>query len=504
MLWRGRTQIYDWNRIATNIETLDWAGDLHSGIFNDLDRWIRTYADEPGRVAGWFHDYNCQECAGRLEFDLEQPNEHRCPSCGRINTGDKVDKAWNNTYRGRANSQVLNAGFAHNITPDARYLDYIRTVLSFYADNYEAFTCEPPAKRFEGKLMNQHLDYLYEQLFRPEAEMFDFFADRIYNIPVWIKCAQAMIGAFFGKDEHIQRGFRGKYGILDQLDRGVTGEGMWYEGSMHYHFYALQPLCYLLLICRRYELDIPEMSRICGTVERMFEYPLRMLFRNRRFPNPNDGHPMCDIDRYTVQYEYASVIFENPLFREVCGTFHRGKRGSGSLSRLLFNSWPETEILPDHGSVNNPNSHPAMLKTDNTEVFLKYGAHTHLHLHPDIMNLEIAFDRELVSYDLGNAGYASFLFAEWQRKTAAHNTVVADMRDHRSFTEGIVEEFDPEAALLQVRAKGVYEALHFVRRVQAGDLEVRDRFEVIAGGSGPWIGSSTAWVRSGVPMGPRR
>ncbi len=511
------TEIVDWAAIKTTIERETWAGRLFSTLKDTTDGWIESYKDDPKRIAGWFHNYNCEKCAARLSFNIESPKVHHCPTCGHENTGEKLDRAWNNMYRGRANATVHTAGVLFRLTNDTTYIEYIRKVLDFYSLHYDEFLPDPPAKAFEGKIMNQHLgdavgmmsillgmdavreefsedelEKYYSRLFSREAELFDFFASRIYNIPVWIKCAQAMIGVFFGKHEQLDSGLYDTYGVVDQLSRGVTAEGLWYEGSMHYHFYTLQPICYLLYACRRHEMEIPKLAWIYETVERMFEYPAKMVFRDRSFPNPNDGHPNLTIDKYTVQYEYASVIFDNPLFTKICSTFYRDDGADnddpdkpikpGSVSRLLFNRQPRTDYDWDFGSINNPQSYTAILKSEDTELFIKYGQHTHLHVHPDVMNIEFAFDDDRVAYDLGTGGYASFLFAEWQRKTAAHNTVAIDGSNHFRLTDGIVESYDKKQPSIDVKAKGVYQAANFRRRVTLGKRSISDIFEVDARG----------------------
>ena len=500
-------RIVDWNQVKRRIEEQTWARELYTDMVRDLDEWIEVYHDDPERRAGWGHDYNCSRCSARLQLDLKQPHTHLCPACGHANTGVKLDEAWNNMYRGRANAHVMSAAIAHCIEPHERYPRYMRKVLDLYADNYDRFDNEAVAKRFEGKIMNQHLDdavgmmsimmgmnmvleefdqteldRYYRDLFAREAELFDFFATRIYNIPVWIKCAEAMIGVLFAREELITRAFYGKYGVLDQLERGVTADGMWYEGSTHYHFYSLQPLSYLLLTCQQRDFHLPELQQIRDTVEQMFVYPLRIMFRNRTFPNPNDAHPLLTLDRYAMHYEYASALFDNPLFREVCGTLHRQEEAKGSVSRLLFNGWERRDAVPKFGSVNNADAFTATVRSANAEVFIKYGIHTQLHMHPDVMNIEVAFDGDVVAADLGSGGYASFLFVEWQRLTPAHNTIAIDQQNQRALPSGIVEEFNPEENLLRVKAKGVYDAANYTREIRVGDAQIADRFLVDARG----------------------
>ncbi len=495
----------NWAKIKTKIESEDWANILFTTTLDKTDWFVNNYYDEASRVTGWFHHYNCEKCQGRLTFNMENENEHICSICGHINSSAVLSRVWYNMYRGQANQSVYNSAVLYNITNDKKYIAHIKKVLDFYSKNYDNLLSDPIAKRFEGKIQNQHLDdavavmtmilgidmvksqftnkelkYYYEAFFKKEAEMFDFFASRIYNIPVWIKCAQALIGVFFNEKEHIDKGFYSQFGILDQLKKGVTKEGMWYEGSMHYHFYTLQPLTYLMYICKRLDFNINEMSYIYNKVEKMFEYPLKMMFKNRTLPNPNDGHPIITIDMYKPHYEYASVIYENNLFKNICSTFYKDNATSGSFSRLLFNNWTNEFKQFNFGTINNPHSCTAILRKETTELFFKYGSLTHLHRHPDTMNFELSFDGDVVSYDIGNGGYASSLFVEWQRKTLCHNTVTIDQKDHfrMSLVQGDTMDYNKESVFIRAKAKGVYQAVDFERSFKVEKDKVYDNFLV--------------------------
>jgi|GEM_PF-507330 len=499
------SEIFNWDEVKKRIGSEKWSEKLYDETVDKLDYFIENYHDEASRVTGWFHHYNCEKCQGRLTFNLDDMEKHVCSVCGHVNSSDTLTRVWNNMYRGRANQSVYSSAVAYNVSKDEKYIKHIEKVIDFYAENYDDFISDPIAKRFEGKLMNQHLDdassmmniimgldmvkenftaekmkYWYENLFKREAELFDFFANRIYNIPVWVKCAQAMIGVFFNEEEQIRKGFYSLYGILDQLERGVTEEGMWYEGSMHYHFYTIQPIAYLMYICRTMDFEIPEMPYIYDKVEKMFEYPLKMMFSNKRLPNPNDAHPYLDIFMYRTHYEYASVIYDNPVFKKICTLFYREGDKPGTFSRLLFNHWNEEDTKIEYGTVINPESNTAMLRKDGTEVFFKYGTLTHLHRHPDVMNFEMAFDGEVVSYDIGNGGYASSLFVEWQRKTLCHNTVTIDQTDQmrRSLPRGAVLESDIENGYIKAKTKAIYEATDFTRSFRVSKDKVEDEFEV--------------------------
>jgi len=498
------TYLINWDNIKNKIKTEKWAENLFNETIEKLDWFIDNYHDEATRVTGWFHHYNCEKCQGRLVFNIKNENEHICSVCGHKNSSDTLSRVWYNMYRGQANQSVYNCAVAYNITKNTKYITHMKKVLDFYSKNYNSLLSDPIAKRFEGKIQNQHLDdavammtiilgidmvkehfsktelkFYYENLFKKEAEMFDFFANRIYNIPVWIKSAQALIGVFFNEKEHIDKGFYSQFGILDQIKKGVTDEGMWYEGSMHYHFYTLMPLSYLMYICKRLDFDIEEMPYIYDKVEKMYEYPLKMMFKNRRLPNPNDAHPLITIDMYKTQYEYASVIYKNQLFKNICTTFYDDTT-KGSFTRLLFNNEKPQKQSFDFGTINNPTSCTAMLRDNKTEVFFKYGALTNLHRHPDTMNFELAFDGDVVSYDIGNGGYASSLFVEWQRKTLCHNTVTVNQKDHykRSLVQGVTTAFNKKDAYIKTKAKAIYEAVDFERSFKVDNNIVYDNFLV--------------------------
>ncbi|HBN86443.1 MAG TPA: hypothetical protein DDZ89_21710 [Clostridiales bacterium] len=500
-------QPIQWDIVSKKINEEQWAKDLFTGMKNETDAFIKTYKDDAGRIAGWYHSYNCEKCQGRLVFNWKNAQEHVCSVCGSVNQGELFTKIWNNMYRGMANQNVYNAAAFYQLTKENQYVEFIRKVLDFYADNYADFKCEPPAKIFEGKLMNQHLDdavgimtillgldmvkdqftseeldRYYDDLFVHEAELFDFFANRIYNIPLWIKCAQTMIGVFFHKEEQIQKGLHARFGVLDQLKRGVTEDGMWYEGSMHYHFYSTQPLCYLVYIAKREQYDFKERDFLFDRVEKMLEYPLKMMFQSGRLPNPNDAHPVVSIEMYKLHYEYASVIYDNPLFKEICGTFNEEDSTKGTFTSLLFNHWPKPLKQTVFGTVNNPSSYTAMLRNKSTEVYMTYGALTGLHRHPAVMNMEISFHGDVVSYDIGNGGYASELFAEWQRKSICHNTVLIDKGNQPRLPEGDVLEYDPDAPYLKVKAKAVYAAADYTRSFRVSEDYIEDSFEVNAWG----------------------
>ena len=81
-------KLVNWEMVNDKINNQDWAGEFFETTAADLDKWIENYHDEAERKAGWFHDYNCEKCSGRLKIDLEKSGVHECPACGHFTKGE--------------------------------------------------------------------------------------------------------------------------------------------------------------------------------------------------------------------------------------------------------------------------------------------------------------------------------------------------------------------------------------------------------------------------------
>ena len=76
-----------------------------------------------------------------------------------------------------------------------------------------------------------------------------------YNIRCWNNCAIGLIGLFFQDKEMIEFAFEGPFNIRKQIQEGVTSDGFWYEGSIHYNFFTLEGITPLLLFSEIYNYD---------------------------------------------------------------------------------------------------------------------------------------------------------------------------------------------------------------------------------------------------------
>ena len=339
----------------------------------------------------------------------------------------------------------------------------------------------------QDHLTKAELNKWHKGFFTPQADMFDFFANKIYNIPLWQKVSEANIGVFFKDEVIIKRAFYSRFGIMDQLRRGVTKDGMWFETSTGYHFFGLAATAELLLLCKRNEVScIPEYDELMKIVESQFMFPLKIMFKNGCIANPCDSGLDMDIFKYQNAYVKACALFDNAYFKQVLGYIKHKQNPPKTLDEILYGiEYDECDHLPEFGSNNFEDSYCAILKNDVTELYLKTGIKTICHSHPDVMTMEMAFYGDLVSKDIGSAGYSSQIFYEWQHKTIAHNTVIINQTD-QTYTpvgegiwpEGIIEYYDDTHII--AKSKNVYECVDYMRDMKIDGNKVYDIFNIKA------------------------
>ena len=220
-----------------------------------------TFADRVEWISGWGHNFCCPDCASQMIMDIKMPynppNVFTCPNCGKQASGIDYDEAWVYYYRSRY-SGFLRECAVCALFGDKESLDFIIRYVDFYADNYDKF--EVHGKHAgKGKVMEQALDeavwtisvltslntlgdliseekkaYWFEKLYRPMADLLIPQSNNIHNIPTWLKACIGVIGMYFKNDELLDHALNSEFGIRNQIAKGFTKDGIWYEGSMTY------------------------------------------------------------------------------------------------------------------------------------------------------------------------------------------------------------------------------------------------------------------------------
>lgn len=496
-------------------------------IKQQVDTFYRDFHDDPALRSEWGHYYFCDDDGGRLIFDIHQPHVHQCEVCGKKFTNPIYDGVWIYYYRNEAVLTAWKAASVYQYTKDKKYLDIVKNIIGFYAENYTKFEIHNKERNvyssYEemtwgcGRILPQglnesiicirmiqaleivkdeldqdYLDFIYEHLFKEMYLLLRPQVDMIHNIRCWNNSALGLIGFFFHKKEIIDFVFEGPYNIRKQIQEGVTSDYFWYEGSIHYNFFTLEGISALLLFSKIYDYDFGDCEK---TIEQMFISAYHYAFSNQFLPNPNDGWPSINLKTYSYIYHTASKIFgEDSLVTMILKNIENNPLPRTPLplskpfyidneiayERLLFH--PDMD-LSDYAVVvqktqNFPKSSFAMLRNQAMNVFVKYGLNGPSHAHPDIINIEVIHQNDLISRDVSNAGYRARLCNEWHRRTLAHNTVVRNGEDVPSSRPGNTIFYSEDHLICE--AKEVYPGVDEKRDIALLENGFVDLYSVYA------------------------
>src|SRR5213078_3500675 len=183
---------------------------------------------------------------------------------------------------------------AYRMTGEKRYAEKVREILLGYAQRYLTYELHNNKGKPElggGRVASQTLteatwlikvtqaadlvwdtlssderETLRMKLFYPAAvDVIQKHHMPIHNIQCWKNSAVGLVGFLYGDQDLINDAIDGDVGFRQQLEKGVTADGMWHEGSWGYHFYTISAL-----------MPLTEAARIAGTD--LFNDKLKSMF----------------------------------------------------------------------------------------------------------------------------------------------------------------------------------------------------------------------------------
>lgn len=460
---------------------------------------IENWQDNSQWLSGWRHHYFCDDDGSYLQFEFNSPHKQVCPSCGRVYQDEKKNNAWVTIMRNKAISSLRYAMILYFETNDDKYLQHIKRLILFYADNYADFPIHLKNKKLKdmkaydsvqeaiergivrydahtidwsfkgydiqfqgpGKIMAQGLSeaialirigftykvleskftkdekqHIQTDLFKPAIQFLkkQQFVD--HNITLWREAAIQILGLLTNSFELAD--FKNHNGIYDHLDHAFTQEGLWYEGSMHYHHYVAEALAYLSYFMKAANVHD---ERLEQSLQKMLSASYNEAFDNGVFPNPNDGWPNINLKTYLNVYELASAAYPNnqilsQIYSDVVN--NQVKRmplpiedevftdGYSSLGILVINKKVVPAIVKPKSTIHYVDSKFSILRNNKFNLFMKYGVNSLSHAHYDPLNIEFTVNNRLISKDLSNAGYGSRLVHTWYNTMLGHNSVIID------------------------------------------------------------------------------
>ncbi|CAH0528809.1 heparinase II/III domain-containing protein [Vibrio hippocampi] len=420
---------------------------------NDVVLNNDTLVPSDGR-ATWNLYYFCPEHGVRLTWNRNKPQSHCCPVDGKELTGEPYDGAWWRWLNGLNAKACYDLGLLWNITGETRFLKKVKEILLLsakYYPDYEVHGGIPyngPGKANAQTLCeaNCHLDlargydfvreeftpqerdYIEQRLLREGAEfLMEYRTDQLHNHEMKINATIGVIGLILDDSRYIEFALNTDYGIHYQLDHGCSEEGMWFEGSIHYHYYALQAL----LNFEKMAYSTPYSVSSNPNFLKMLKFPLNLVLNTGNFPRLNDCIAGQEKITHSHLFEFAYAQYPCEEFASALASIYQNI-SRDNIDALLYGVDTLSQALPlQCRSIHTPNAGLTIHydQERNNAMLLKHSAYGGEHDHYDRLGLILVRDGKEILPDLGTTGYGAELHYGYYKNTATHNTLVVNQQN---------------------------------------------------------------------------
>lgn len=450
----------DVSQIQQRMANHGWARARFDSLRSQADGWLKTEVRLPARGGQWFHYYSCPTHGARLR--TESPTRHVCPIDGDVLSGYPYDDVYLMTEHNRLAGAVRTLGIVHQLTGQSQYAAKAREILLAYAAKYHSYplhTIRGEEKVGGGKVGPQTLDEstwlitmvegadciwdtlaedekkkIEERLLRPAVAIIRQHKMKIHNIQCWKNSAVGLAGLLLGDMKLVDEALHGESGYFEQMSKGMTADGAWYEGAWGYHFYTVSAVAHLTEGAFHSGINLygPEFKR-------MFDAPIAFAMPDFQLPAFNDSHALSVLSNASL-YEIAFARYLDDHYRAVLARTRRDSDMSLLAGRDEVGA--ASEFIPT--SRNFPASGYAILAggkgKEASWLCLDYGPHGGGHGHPDKLGFVLYGLGQVIVPDPGTANYGVPIQGGWYRTTIAHSTLTVD-ENSQSPAEGKCDAF---------------------------------------------------------------
>ncbi|PKE27867.1 alginate lyase [Rahnella sp. AA] len=417
-------------------------------------------------LATWNHYYYCPQHGMRLEWRYDSPKSHRCPEDGHLFHGEPYDGAWWRWLNGLNAKACQELGLLWQLTGEQRYLEKVSELLLTYARYYPDYQehggipCNGPGKANAQTLCeaNCHLqlalgyDFIRDalsaeqcalietRLLREGAEfLMHHRHDQLHNHEVKISATLGVIGAIIGEPRYLNFAVNSPYGLRYQLEHALLPGGLWFEGSLHYHFYALQGFFAFEKLAKNTPYSLISLP----FYRQMLTLPLALLMPDGATPRLNDCTPgqekLTQSDLYEFAYQYA----REPLYAEALHIIYQHKSRE-NLDALLYGVKqlpPAQGNLPAVTPFHAPGTGLTIMRNAASQraLLVKHTPYGGEHDHYDRLGI-LLFERgHEIFPDLGTTGYGVPLHEGYYKNSATHNTVCISQANQPPATPRVLQ-----------------------------------------------------------------
>ncbi|MEH0740353.1 heparinase II/III family protein [Vibrio cholerae] len=404
--------------------------------------------------ATWNLYYYCPEHGVRLTWDRDKPLSHCCPVDGKEFTGEPYDGAWWRWMNGLNAKACYDLGLLWQITKEPLYLEKVTAILLEYAKYYPDYEIHGgipyngPGKANAQTLCeaNCHIDMargydfirealsaeqqavIETRLLREGAEfLMEYRTPQLHNHEMKINATVGVIGLILDDPRYLDFALNTDYGLHYQLNHGCLGEGMWFEGSIHYHYYALQALMnYEKIAC-----NTPYSVASNPNYLKLLTFPLSLVMNTGAFPRLNDciaGQEQLT-HAHIFEFAYRQTPCE-PFARMLSSIYQNIERDN--IDALLYgvDTLPEAAPLACH-TVHAKEVGISLVYDDKQDnaLLLKHAPYGGEHDHYDRLGMILTRAGKEILPDLGTTGYGAELHYGYYKNSATHNTLVVNQKN---------------------------------------------------------------------------
>lgn len=411
----------------------------------------KLYIQQSG-FGTWTHYYVCPRHAVTLKFNYDDCHNHICPIDGEVFSGEPYDGAWWAEVASQNDDACFKLAIMFMVTGNKEALDIAQNILLGYAEKYPTYEIHGGIPyNNPGKIGSQVLNdtCFLNNLVRAYDILKDTFTDdeqrlieknlilegalfiksqgtpQIHNHEVANCSTVGMAGILLGRDDLIDYAVNAKYGLKYQLDNAVLSDGMWFEGSIGYHFYSLRWFMRYERFARYTKHSLFNDKHYRKILYNMLIFPLRVIDKNGKIPPMNDNGG--SFEGYHDLYEYAYSYFKTEEILSAL-VMSLGDKPRTDVESFVYGTYPLPEIKhrDNRNYYNHGGSNLAVIHgSDKRFLVFKATPYGGEHDHYDRLSLSFSAFGKDVCADLGTAvGYGSPYHYTYFKNTATHNTVV--------------------------------------------------------------------------------
>ena len=401
-----------------------------------------------GTQSTWIMNFVCPEDSATLRYDYASEFEYVCPVCGKVYSGEPYSGAW---WRYTV-EKVVDNGFlcavVWMITGEEKYKNVACEILERFAENYsgyelhggipynnpgminsqtlcEALTIRSLAMAFDivaDTMPAEWRERIVEKLIVPSANVLcEQRMNQLHNHEVVIDSALGIVGLVTKREDLIDFGVNAKYGLKYQMEHGVLEDGFWFEGTVHYHYFAL----WACMMFEKFAKNTPYTLRNLGIYEKMYAMPLRLMKPNFHMPCLGDGNGEGMFEELAEHYEFPYALIHTREMAQLLNKVYTVQKRDG-MQALLYgvDEIEDVEPLTLSNYHDNEASGLTVVHGAGEQYLLfKHGKFGGEHDHYDKLGIHYSVGECDVIADFGTVGYNAPHHYPYFKNTFTHNTV---------------------------------------------------------------------------------